>query len=136
MIVEQFIDPRSSPLVGRPLISAVPLTISANSEVSLCDSIERLLVYLREHPQTSIRDVTWTLYEKRSVLPFRIAVPARDPSEACRNLERKLEELKSNGNAKNVTKTIVTKTKPRVLGIFTGQGTFAEGCLLTRRTTL
>lgn len=107
-------------------MSSVPLTISANSEVSLHDSIQRLLTYLHQHPRISIRDVAWTLYEKRSVLPFRVAVPARDTTEACTNLEQKLQELKVNEYGKSVTKAKLTKTKPRVLGIFTGQGKFSE----------
>ncbi|EED14463.1 polyketide synthase, putative [Talaromyces stipitatus ATCC 10500] len=122
VIVEQFVNLQNNPSADHLLSSCVPLTISANSEISLCDSIERLLIYLRQHPQISIRDVSWTLYEKRSVLPFRVAVPARDTTEACTNLEWKLDELKANGNGKTVTKTVLTKRKPRVLGIFTGQG--------------
>jgi hybrid polyketide synthase / nonribosomal peptide synthetase ACE1 len=116
------VDVQSSPAADQPLISSVPLTVSANSEVSLRDSIQRLLTYLRQNPQTSIRDVSWTLYEKRSILPFRVAVPARDTAEAITNLEQKLQELESNGDGKSVTKAKLTKTKPRILGIFTGQG--------------
>jgi acyl transferase domain-containing protein len=130
------VDFQSNPAADQPLISSVPLTVSANSEFSLCDSIERLLAYLHQHPKTSIRDVTWTLYEKRSVLPFRVAVPARDTTEACTNLKQKLEELKANGYGKSVTKTVVTKSKPRVLGIFTGQGRSSEVCLPKKENTL
>jgi hybrid polyketide synthase/nonribosomal peptide synthetase ACE1 len=75
------------------------------------------------------------LYEKRSVLPFRVAVPARDTTEACTNLEQKLQELKVNENGKGVTKVKLTKTKPRVLGIFTGQGKFCETCLSLKKVT-
>ncbi|KAK2020720.1 beta-ketoacyl synthase domain-containing protein, partial [Colletotrichum zoysiae] len=97
-----------------------PIPISANSELSLKATATALLQYLGSEPGIQVQDLAWTLSNKQSVLPVRRALAAQTIPDVCAALEAtiasidKKERLAVDSDGSN--------RKPRVLGIFTGQG--------------
>lgn len=98
----------------------MPIVLSANSERTLKATMESLLQFLRTEPMTNMKDLAWTLLEKRSVLPVRRALTAQTVATTCSALEKEIIALSDKQGLS--TKSEHKKRKPNILGVFTGQG--------------
>ncbi|KAK7943133.1 polyketide synthase [Apiospora aurea] len=95
---------------GGPKLFAV----TANSEESLKKQVKKLGVYIEKHPEifqaTLFRDMAYTLGQRRTHLPFRIALPATT-----------LENLGNALNSFAIPKRPVAR-EPKLAYVYTGQG--------------
>ncbi|EAW07624.1 putative equisetin synthetase [Aspergillus clavatus NRRL 1] len=114
-IIEAYEAPLVSPSVGT-LFS--PLTISAATDKSLRAALSSYADYLKANPQVSLRDVAYTIQERRSTLAFRAAIVASSMEEAA----QKIETLLSSEDAPELSTKHFAVGSPRILGVFTGQG--------------
>ncbi|KAF6837163.1 beta-ketoacyl synthase domain-containing protein [Colletotrichum plurivorum] len=104
--------------------SAVPLwpiTISANSEISLKATAQSLLQYLNSTSNVTVQDVAWTLMTKRSILPVRRALTAQTIPGLCSALEATIASIDKKESG-IIVSSADSNRKPEILGIFTGQG--------------
>lgn len=140
-IIEQFMDPsksaasiedkdRGSAVEETDDIASLPFVFSAKSQKSLKSMLANMLDVLDSrdkphHDDMALRDIASTLLRERSVLPFRRAVVGHN-KEA---LQRALQAAMDDGLATTDFSTEATDTKPRVLGVFTGQGAQWPGML-------
>ena len=81
--------------------------------------MERLLQHLQTDVSESLHELAWTLFQKRSVMSVRRALTAQTSEAVCSALD---EEIKALEAKQSIAVTTHAKQKPRVLGIFTGQG--------------
>lgn len=95
-----------------------PLTFSAATEKSLRALISAYLEYLQANPDVSLRDLAYTLQERRSTLAFRAAFNATSASDVAQKISALLESK----DAAELSNKHFSIPKPRVLGVFTGQG--------------
>ncbi|KAL8840015.1 MAG: hypothetical protein Q9170_001499 [Blastenia crenularia] len=100
-----------------PIIIAAPFLFSAGSDRALSANLEAHAKYLQAHPEIDLRDVAYTLSSRRSLLPKRAVFTAANAESLCDKL---LSEAKSKTRPDIATRP--PTTKPRILGIFTGQG--------------
>lgn len=99
-----------------------PLTISAGSSSSLRSMFDALRTYLKAHPETNIRDLAYTLQTRRSTLPYRKPIFASNVEEAIKRIDGLLADDNNNANDNGLTTRYHDVSKPRILGVFTGQG--------------
>ncbi|KAI1367101.1 PKS-NRPS hybrid [Xylaria arbuscula] len=95
-----------------------PFVFSAATETALTGRIEKYRDYLasgKASAATRLRDLSYTLSNRRSVHPWRAVVPATSNVD---ELIKKLDDCSdfTNENSKGQS------AKPRILGVFTGQG--------------
>lgn len=95
-----------------------PFTFSATSEKSLNNLLTSYHDYLLNNPEVNLRDLVWTLNNRRSAFGNRVSFAAKDVDSLCSKIEAKLE-AKKEGTAIG-TKPINKGRK--ILGVFTGQG--------------
>ncbi len=94
-----------------------PFIFSASSERALSATLEAYAHHFQASPELSLRDVAYTLRTRRSLLPKRAIISAT----SINSLSEKLRsEAKSEG--KRDTPVRSSTGKPKILGIFTGQG--------------
>ncbi|KAK5635554.1 hypothetical protein RRF57_011266 [Xylaria bambusicola] len=99
--------------------SVVPFVFSAMSKTSLFGMLSDYASYLREHQSTSLRDLSWTINNRRSNLPVRIGVSASNTTD----LASKLEDICKGSRAPRISRLSQDdKPRNRILGVFTGQG--------------
>ncbi|KAL7776920.1 hypothetical protein CFE70_007340 [Pyrenophora teres f. teres 0-1] len=102
-------------------IVSTPFVFSAASTESLRANLAAYALYLDTHPDTSVRDLAYTLRERRSVLPFRLAFPEKSAKDLKLSIAARLAE--SHGESLGVrTWAAGNGERSRVLGVFTGQG--------------
>jgi hybrid polyketide synthase/nonribosomal peptide synthetase ACE1 len=103
--------------------SCLPLVLSAKSQKSMRSTLESMLQFI-DTQQANLQDLACTLLEERSILPFRRAVAGHNKETLRLALEAAIED-------DNVLTDFTTdvKGKPRVLGVFTGQGAQWPGML-------
>ncbi|KAI4158636.1 MAG: hypothetical protein L6R39_000491 [Caloplaca ligustica] len=102
---------------GSPTAIFSPFLFSASSDRTLSAMLEAHAKYLQAHPDVDLRDLAYTLHTRRSLLPRRAVISARSVESLC---DRLLVEAQS-GTRRDVAAPPLS-TKPRILGIFTGQG--------------
>ena len=94
-----------------------PFLFSASSDRALSASLKAHAEYLDAHPDINLRDYAYTLHSRRSILPKRVVFSAA----GSESLSKKLwSETKS-----EIKRDIPARSygaKPRILGVFTGQG--------------
>lgn len=101
----------------------MPLTFSSASEESLAANLAAYSAYLKSNPSTDLRDLAWTLNSRRSKLAIRATFSGLTTEIICSKIDAKLEEVKENKSAVvGGQSSIPPSTKPRILGVFTGQG--------------
>ncbi|KAJ3579991.1 hypothetical protein NPX13_g583 [Xylaria arbuscula] len=86
--------------------------LSANSRSSLLSTTNTYKTWLEHHPDTSLKDVSYTLAQRRSAFPWRLSVTASD--------HLSLQEALSQGLERLPAKPIATQPYP--VFVFTGQG--------------
>ncbi|GAB1197712.1 hypothetical protein APSETT444_007015 [Aspergillus pseudonomiae] len=102
----------------------LPLVLSAKSQRSMKATLESMVQFFQSHPEVNLRDLSWTLLRKRSILPFRRAIVGHSHETIRAALEAAIED----GIVVTDFSTDV-KDKPAVLGVFTGQGAQWPGML-------
>ncbi|KAJ5188377.1 equisetin synthetase [Penicillium cf. griseofulvum] len=95
-----------------------PLTVSAATGKSLRELLSSYSSYLKENPNTELRDFGYTLQERRSTLACRNYISASTIEEATEKFDALVQDEKA---AEFNTKHFAV-SDPRVLGVFTGQG--------------
>ncbi|KAK0716109.1 hypothetical protein B0H67DRAFT_684173 [Lasiosphaeris hirsuta] len=118
-IVESY-TPGASPVgAGRSSASAIPLTLSANSEKALAAQVKTHLEFLEQRGEdVNVRDAAWTL-SHRSVLAHRVSVAAVNVNDLKQQLSSLLDAKKNDNKDIGVRPSLKTS---KILGIFTGQG--------------
>ncbi|KAI1129024.1 hypothetical protein F5Y10DRAFT_276998 [Nemania abortiva] len=102
-----------------PLLS--PFVFSAASEDSLRANLEAYRAYLDTHPKTSVRDLAYTLRERRSLLACRATFSAAKVDDLKSSIEARLAS--TDNLALGVrTRPSASGDPPKLLGVFTGQG--------------
>jgi hybrid polyketide synthase/nonribosomal peptide synthetase ACE1 len=102
--------------------SFLPFLFAAASEKSLLENISAYESWLRNNSSIiKLRDLSWTLSTRRSTLPVRLSVSASSPTDLVTKLES-LRDTSGDTHVAGAEPSKGTTTKPRLLGIFTGQG--------------
>ena len=99
-----------------PLFS--PLTISAASPKSLRSLLLSYSSYLKSMSQVSLHNIAYSLQKRQSTLPYRAAVTASTREDAI----EKIDNLIANDKQSDLSTRYFNTPKPKILGIFTGQG--------------
>ncbi|KAG5972993.1 Type I Iterative PKS [Claviceps arundinis] len=90
-------------------------TLSANDEVSVTKMASHLSIYLEQHPEIFERrifnDIAYTLCERRSQFPWRVAITA----SSCNELAMSLNSVASRPKR-------ALSSNPKVAFVYTGQG--------------
>ncbi|KAF7183977.1 hypothetical protein CNMCM7691_004467 [Aspergillus felis] len=100
----------------------IPFVFSAQSELALADVMERLATHLRQHPDTDLADLAWTLYLRRSLWPVRAACSGTSASDLANSLFVSADKVRKGSQSPVVKPVSIGQAQPRVLGVFTGQG--------------
>lgn len=122
-IIESW-DPQTNPSTKVTHSSAVchgPFIVSANSEISLKESVASLCAHIKATGPVDLSRLSWTLQNHRTPHNHRASFSGSSESR----LVAKLEEFASREVQSVVTNrasTIKASTHIRVFGIFTGQG--------------
>ncbi|THC93486.1 hypothetical protein EYZ11_007042 [Aspergillus tanneri] len=122
-----------------------PLVFSASSESALVAMLEKYAHYL-ENTDVSIQRLAMTLNSRRSTLPVRIAFPGTSKAGLLEAIKKQLSKVRESPGTEIGTRPPVIEfdenRRPRIFGIFTGQGaqwpgmgqTLMEKCALFRET--
>lgn len=104
--------------------AATPFVFSAASESSLVSVLYSYSEYLKNHGQTSPSDLAWTLQSRKSQFPFRVAFSAPTIEQLRSKIDARLATTsQSTGSSIGIrTSSKSSPVKPRILGVFTGQG--------------
>lgn len=118
VILESFESPPGPTPATMPLI--IPYVFSASSKSSLMNLLRRYLNFCQRNPGVNSRDLAWTLHKRRSLLPYRVAIPA----SSITDLSGKLEDLlvSTSNSTSALSQRCFDKPHAHVWGIFTGQG--------------
>lgn len=96
------------------------MNFSAASESALRAMLRRYADYLDDHPAVSLRDLSMTLNTRRPTFAFRTSLFGCTMEQLSQRLR---ERSAANINALiSVTSSRTVVDRPRVLGVFTGQG--------------
>ena len=96
-----------------------PFVFSAVSDKSLRASLLAYAVHLEVHPKISVRDLAYTLRERRSVFPYRVSFPATTLDELKSKIVARLEDKDSNIGVRTLGRS---GARSKILAVFTGQG--------------
>ncbi|PLB48173.1 hypothetical protein P170DRAFT_410869 [Aspergillus steynii IBT 23096] len=100
---------------------AIPFVFSAPSEKALGNVLAAYVEYLDGQESTAdLTDLAWTLFRRRSTFSHRVALWATSVQDLQNRLR---EEISRRGS--NQASTVISKPRtdrPKVLGVFTGQG--------------
>ncbi|KAL6716651.1 hypothetical protein ACLMJK_006219 [Lecanora helva] len=102
--------------------AVTPFVFSAVSETSLIAQLQAYSEYLKTHNDISCSDLAWTLQSRRSQLPFKVAFSAETLEQLRSKIDDKLAEIEQKPATAVGTRTGSKSVKPRILGVFTGQG--------------
>lgn len=98
----------------------IPFNFSASSEKSLLGIAAAFMSYLEQSDDMSLRDLSWTLNTRRSVLPVRLSVSASTLHDLIQKLKRTHRISASMTMSRH--ESLDQSKLPKMLGIFTGQG--------------
>ncbi|KAK0129388.1 hypothetical protein ONS95_001314 [Cadophora gregata] len=97
-----------------------PFVFSAQSEKALLAQLQQYSTYLQENSSISLRNLAWTLQNRRSTFPFRAALSSQSAASLSATIDAKLQALKD-----GKIQSLAVRPAPGVsslLGVFTGQG--------------
>ncbi|KAI1170868.1 putative hybrid NRPS/PKS enzyme [Nemania sp. FL0916] len=104
-------------------ISFTPFTFSAASDSTLIATLRSYRDYLAGIGQDiALRDVAFTLNSRRSTHQSRIAISAANGSDIVSKIDEAIETLEDPGSSREASRWNSGSAKPRILGVFTGQG--------------
>ncbi|KAI0910933.1 hypothetical protein F4823DRAFT_561459 [Ustulina deusta] len=98
----------------------LPLVVSAASHKSLRDVVQSYRTYLSEN-EVNIHELSWHQHSRRTSLPYQVAFSAATTSEAVGALDSLLLLNELTIPAERVSRSKVSESPLRILGIFTGQ---------------
>ncbi|RAH41218.1 putative polyketide synthase [Aspergillus brunneoviolaceus CBS 621.78] len=98
-----------------------PFVFSALTRQSLRASLSAYADYIQENPSLNLRDLAYTLQQRRSEFPYRISFAAASADDLVAKIRGELEATKAEDLGVRLPAPSGGK-KPKVLGIFTGQG--------------
>ena len=84
--------------------------------------IDQYVQFLNINDSVDLRDLSWTLLTKRTVLPVRASFVALTASELSEKMKAELDHKRSSGEDFGVRTSGERKSDPVILGVFTGQG--------------
>ncbi|KAJ5970419.1 polyketide synthase/peptide synthetase [Penicillium vulpinum] len=121
-IIENYVPPHSSKKADSSS-AVIPFVFSGSSEASLLNILDFYTSFLQDTPTVNLQDLSWSLHARRTELPFKTAISARDTD----SLKKKLQETIKRGRASTEATVGVRTAGPssdgrRILGVFTGQG--------------
>ena len=99
------------------------LTLSAKSEKALEELAQRYAAFLAAHPDASLADVCFTANTGRSHFDHRLAVVA----ESIAQLREQLEAFAAGKETAGLVSGQITKKRPKIAFLFTGQGSQYAG---------
>lgn len=111
----------SSSSVSRPRVSFSPIVFSALSRQSLRRSLLRYIEFFEANLSLNLRDLAYTLQQRRSALPYRISFGAESMDDLIAQMKHKLESIDENELGFRLSHSVAGR-RPRSIGIFTGQG--------------
>ncbi|KAK2040741.1 putative polyketide synthase [Colletotrichum somersetense] len=111
-------SPEESPAAATPV---TPFVFSALSRQSLRASLSAYADFISRNPLINLRDLAYTLHERRSAFPYRISFAADSAQELEAKLRKEVEATKLENLGVKVLPSSNGK-RPKVLCIFTGQG--------------
>ena len=106
-------------LVAEHTALFTPFVFSAVSNQSLRASLSAYAVHLAAHPEISVRDLAYTLRERRSIYPYRVSFPATALDELKSKIVARLEDEDSNLGVRTLRRS---GAPSKILAVFTGQG--------------
>lgn len=121
-ILEHYTEPSSASTLSSSEDAGIftPFVFSAFSDQSLRATLSAYKDYLSSHPETSMRDLAWTLRERRSLFPYRCYFAASSLQDLQNQISAKLE---GDSTSVGIKSSSATKSgAAKILGIFTGQG--------------
>ncbi|RYP69621.1 hypothetical protein DL769_005241 [Monosporascus sp. CRB-8-3] len=126
-ILESYIPSARYLQPAQPIPTALtPFVFSAASEASLRSYLAEFCGYLRGNKTTQgLRDIAYSLDVRRTRLPVGTAVGAPTADELCTRLEEKLKASRADPEHRvgvRAMRQTADAAKPRILGVFTGQG--------------
>lgn len=113
--------------VIEPDLHMLPFVFSAASEQSLLETLKAYRNFISTKPNLNLRDLAWTLSTKRSALPVKCSISAFTAEDLLSKLEQVMTSpgegdiFGTPGNLHSIVSS-ASFQKPRLLGIFTGQG--------------
>ena len=118
-------EPAESTEVTAPLHPVyTPFNFSAASETSLRALLKAYSSFVSKNESIDLRGLSWTLNTRRSALTFRTSVYGSTATELSERLETRAE---ADTKVLNEISSSFPPTKPRYLGVFTGQGAQWQG---------
>lgn len=102
-----------------------PFVFSAASETSLRRSITRIRDHLRASHDLSLRDLSYTLYARRTSLQVAIGIAASSAEDLCKKLDAGIQKLGMPDSQTVAIRRMWSQPKNskfKILGVFTGQG--------------
>ncbi|KAH8651343.1 putative polyketide synthase [Xylariales sp. PMI_506] len=119
-ILESYENSTRKTLTSRDSTLFSPFVFSANSDASLKASLSAYADALQStHKDVDVRDLAWTLRDRRSAFSRRIAFSAATVDELRQQIVDKLAQDSDGGLGVSAFKAGKT---PKLLGVFTGQG--------------
>lgn len=114
-IIENFQTPQCETAAEDEVLT--PIVLSAATSQSLCGLIQKYVDYLTRDTNIALKRLSWTLQERRTWFDYRLAFTGRTRQSLVAQLSTALK----NG-VESVASSLVRPEKPRLLGVFTGQG--------------
>lgn len=104
-------------------ISFNPFTFSAASESALIVILQKYRDYIAESVDVDLRNLSWTLNSRRSLLTSRTFLPVTtDATQLITKIDEVMETSGELFMSPDGVQGRGSVSKPRILGIFTGQG--------------
>lgn len=115
-IVENFDNPISE---GLPEVDEIltPILLSSATSQSLAGVIQKYVDYLTQNTDVALKQLCWTLQERRTWFDHRMAFTGRTRLSLVAQMSTAIK----NG-VDNAAPTPLAAEKPRIMAIFTGQG--------------
>ncbi|KGO65245.1 Acyl transferase/acyl hydrolase/lysophospholipase [Penicillium italicum] len=121
-ILEQYLPPTSNSVKLQDVPSGpfIPFTFSAVSEPSLVAMLQDYSVFLKTQDGLNLSDLAWTLQYRRTQFPIKATFSASTTEGLSTKIDEKLAATKAASGSPLGLRS--NPAKPRVLGVFTGQG--------------
>ena len=126
-IIEEFKPPKSeSKILEQDADESIgPFIFSARSRRSLLSNITSTLNYIEETPSIQLKDIAWTLQNKRSRHRVKAVFVGEDRTALLAHMRQFVDIHRSDQTANkagHVATPINPSEIPGILGVFTGQG--------------
>ncbi|KAI2161307.1 hypothetical protein LOZ25_002353 [Ophidiomyces ophidiicola] len=119
VIIENFI-PQTKESESETIFT--PFVFSAATDQALHRMLSSFSSHLKHNPSINLRDLSYTLYARRSELAVKMAFGALSVSQLVSAIDAHLEASRNTDGPAIVAGTRPASSSPRILGIFTGQG--------------